>query len=131
MLGRREFIAGAGALAGLANAPALAQDLRPGPGGPEGPAGTSPFPPDHFRARRRRLMDAMGGGVAVIFSADSLAYEGPVGGGPRQNPDFAYLTGIHDEAGAALVLAPQERTYRNIWSSPRAIRKRKGGRASG
>jgi len=59
-------------------------------------------------------MDAMGSGVAVVFSAASLAYEGPVGGAARQDPDFAYLTGIHDEAGAALLLAPGERTYKEM-----------------
>jgi Xaa-Pro aminopeptidase len=115
MLDRRGFIGGAAsAFAGFASAPALGQSLRPGPSGPESPAGTSPFPPDRFRARRQRLMEMMDGGVAVIFSAASLSYEGPVGGGARQDPDFAYLTGIHDEAGAALLLAPGERTYKEF-----------------
>jgi Xaa-Pro aminopeptidase len=55
-------------------------------------------------------MEAMGGGVAVLFSAASFSDEGP----RRQDGDFAYLTGIHDEAGAALVLAPGERTYKEF-----------------
>ncbi len=104
----------AGALIGISGAPALAQTLRPGATGPGSPAGTSPFPPEVFRARRQRLMQMMGGGVAVVFSAASLSYEGPVGGGGRQDRDFAYLTGIHDEAGAALLLAPEERTYKEF-----------------
>jgi Xaa-Pro aminopeptidase len=115
MLDRRGFMAGAaGALAGLSGAPALGQTLRPGATGPGSPAGTSPFPPEIFGARRQRLMQMMGGGVAVIFSAASLALDGPVGGAGRQDSDFAYLTGIHDEAGAALLLAPGERTYKEF-----------------
>jgi Xaa-Pro aminopeptidase len=113
MLDRRGFIGGgAAALAALASAPSLGQTLRPGATGPGSPAGTSPFPPEVFRARRQRLMQMMGGGVAVVFSAASLSIEDP--GGARQDRDFAYLTGIHDEAGAALLLAPGERTYREF-----------------
>lgn len=111
MLDRRNFIHGAaGALFALSGAPALGQTLLPGPTGSGSPAGTSPFPPEVFRARRQRLMQMMGGGVAVIFSAASLSSDEP--GGGRQDADFAWLTGIHDEAGAALLLAPGERTYR-------------------
>jgi Xaa-Pro aminopeptidase len=113
MLDRRGFIGGAiGAFATLAAAPAPGQTLRPGTTGPGSPAGTSPFAPDIFRARRQRLMEMMGGGVAVIFSAASLSADDP--GGGRQDRDFAYLTGIHDEAGAALLLAPGERTWKEF-----------------
>jgi Xaa-Pro aminopeptidase len=113
MLDRRGFLGGAaGALLGLSGAPALGQTLRPGATGPGGPAGTSPFPPEIFRARRQRLMQAMGGGVAVVFSAASISVDDA--GGGRQDRDFAYLTGIHDEAGAALLLAPGERTYKEF-----------------
>ena len=114
MLDRRVFLgAAAGALVGLSSAPILGQTLRPGATGPGSPAGTSPFPPEIFRARRQRLMQMMGGGVAVVFSAASLSIGEP-GGSGRQDPDFAYLTGIHDEAGAALLLAPEERTYKEF-----------------
>jgi Xaa-Pro aminopeptidase len=113
MLDRRNFIHGAaGALFALSGAPALGQTLLPGPTGPGSPVGTSPFPPEIFRARRQRLMQMMGGGVAVIFSAASLSSDEP--GGGRQDADFAWLTGIHDEAGAALLLAPGERTYKEV-----------------
>src|SRR5205085_6787338 len=112
MLDRRGFIGGAlGALASFSSAAAPGQMLQ-GATGPGSPAGTSPFPPDIFRARRQRLMQMMGGGVAVVFSAASLSSDDP--GGGRQDPDFAYLTGIHDEAGAALLLAPGERTYKEF-----------------
>jgi Xaa-Pro aminopeptidase len=112
MLDRRGFMAGAAAVAGLSGLPAPGQTLLPGATGPGSPAGTSPFPPEVFRARRQRLMQTMGGGVAAIFSAPSLASDGP--GDGRQDADFAYLTGIHDEAGAALLLAPGERTYKEF-----------------
>jgi Xaa-Pro aminopeptidase len=111
MLDRRDFIgAAAGALFAFSAAPSVGQSLLPGATGPGSPAGTSPFPPEIFAARRRRLMEMMGSGVAVIFSAASLSSDVP--GGGRQDSDFAYLTGIHDEAGAALLLAPGERTYK-------------------
>lgn len=111
MLDRRGFIGGAaGALFTLSGAAARGQTLRPGATGPGSPAGTSPFPPEVFKARRQRLMQMMGGGVAVVFSSASLSVDDP--GGGRQDRDFAYLTGIHDEAGAALLLAPGERTYK-------------------
>src|SRR5215468_9552309 len=51
------------------------------------PAGTAPFSVEVYQERRLRLMEQLKGGVAVIFGADSLA-------NGRQNPDFAYLTGL-------------------------------------
>ena len=53
-------------------------------------------------------MDAMGEGVAVIYSEgqeDTYGY--------RPSGDFFYLTGVED-AGAVLVLAPKERTYKEF-----------------
>jgi Xaa-Pro aminopeptidase len=61
-----------------------------------------------YAERRRALMDAMGEGVAVIYSEgqeDAFGY--------RQSGDFFYLTGIED-ADAVLVLAPKERTYKEF-----------------
>lgn len=55
-----------------------------------------------FRQRRRRLMEQMGGDVAVVFSAPGI------GGSRRQNMDFYYLTGLAYEEGAALLLAPEQ-----------------------
>lgn len=112
MLDRRVFLAGAAAGSMLASAGA-AQTLIPGPGGYGSPAGTSPFPPEVFKERRRRLMERMGGGVGVVHAARDLMTDA-VGGLARQDSDFAYLTGIQDEAGAAIVLAPRERTYKEF-----------------
>ena len=64
--------------------------------------------PSVYAERRRALMDAMGDGVAVVFS------EGQEDGfGYRPSGDFFYLTGV-DDADAILVLAPKERTYREL-----------------
>jgi len=108
MIGRRHFLGGAGAAALLAPRPAFAllQERRFG-----SPAGTSPFPPEVYRERRQRLMAQMKGGVAVVYAAASVDQSAPVG---EQDSDFSYLTGIQDEAGAALVLAPAERTHREL-----------------
>ena len=95
MMHRRALL-GSMAGAGVTLGQAHAQNVygTPGP--------TRPFPPEVYRERRRRLMEQMDGGVAVIYSATTLEGEG-------QDPDFLYLTGVADEVNAALVLAPQER----------------------
>src|SRR5437867_3856516 len=57
-------------------------------------------------------MKEMAEGVAVIYA------EGEEDGdGFRQGSDFLYLTGV-PEAGAVLVLAPKERTYREFLLLP-------------
>jgi len=64
--------------------------------------------PAVYAERRRALMDAMGEGVAVVYSEgqeDAFGY--------RPSGDFFYLTGVED-ADAVLVLAPKERTYREF-----------------
>ena len=82
-----------------------------------------------YRQRRaalmRHIMDT-GGGVTVIFAAESI----PDGG--RQDADFYYLTGIAGEPGAALLLAPENEHYTemlflktldvedNVWHGHRA-----------
>lgn len=55
-----------------------------------------------FRERRRRLMEQMGGDVAVVFSAAKI------GGSRRQDMNFYYLTGLAYEEGAAILLAPEQ-----------------------
>lgn len=65
-----------------------------------------------YKARREALMKEMGEGVAVVYN------EGEEDGdGYRPNSDFFYLTGV-TEAGAILVLAPKERTYREFLLLP-------------
>jgi Xaa-Pro aminopeptidase len=70
----------------------------------EQPAGTAPFGPEVFHERRARLMAAMKTGAAVVFSAQHVDWESDA----RQDSDFFYLTGLADESGAAIVLAPQD-----------------------
>lgn len=96
MLHRRALL-GSIAASGLTLGQARAQEEPYGTPGP-----TRPFPPEVYRDRRRRLMEQLRGGVAVIHSATTLEGEG-------QDPNFFYLTGIADEVNAVLVLAPEER----------------------
>jgi len=65
-----------------------------------------------YAARRAALMKEMHDGVAVIHAGGTED-----GDGYRQGSDFYYLTGVH-EAGAVLVLAPTERTYREFLVLP-------------
>ncbi|MBA3510991.1 aminopeptidase P N-terminal domain-containing protein [Sphingomonas sp.] len=117
MLNRRTFIASAAA-AGLASSRSLAQPQAPRRYGY--PAGTRPFGPEVYRERRRRLMERMKGGVAVVHgppSVDLGATTAPIDR-PGSSSDFTYLTGLVDEGGAALLLAPGERTYREFLFLP-------------
>ena len=109
MLDRRAFIASAAA-AGLVPVRSLAQTSHDRTYG--FPSGTRPFGPDVYRERRQRLMERMKGGVALVHAAPSIDFTGgPTG---RQDGDFAYLTGLMDEPGAVLLLAPGERRHREI-----------------
>jgi Xaa-Pro aminopeptidase len=104
-VGRRQFMAGAAA---LALAPAADAQLLPGPGFGT-PLGTSPFPPEVYRARRAQVMAQLKTGLAVIFGAVPPETADNTLSAPfMQNGDFAWLTGIRDEPGAVLVLAPGE-----------------------
>ena len=115
MLSRRSLLASGAATALLPRG--LAAQVLP----PEGfgtPAGTFPFAPEVFRERRRKLMDAIGDGIAVVYGAERPAFDGPVSPPFSQDGDFAWLTGIVDEPGAILVLAPVERTVREYLLLP-------------
>jgi Xaa-Pro aminopeptidase len=116
MIGRRALLGTGVAAAAASLAPgkafALLQERRFG-----SPAATSPFPPEVYRERRRRLMAQMKTGVGLVYAAASFDRTAPVAG---QDSDFSYLTGIQDEAGAALVLAPAERLHREfLFLAPR------------
>ncbi len=117
MTDRRKFLGGLAASAPVAlgmvpfAAPAFAQNVAAGDmAGPAlfgSPSRTFPFAPDVYRERRAKLMARMGGGVGVIYSATSQP-EGVLDNLSTQDDDFEYLTGIQDEIGAALLLAPSE-----------------------
>lgn len=106
MLDRRNLLAGA-AFSLTIGVNARAQTLPPA--GYGAPLGTSPFTPDVFRERRRRVMEELKTGVAVIYGAEEIATNAAVAPPFQQDGDFAWLTGIVDSPGAILVLAPQER----------------------
>lgn len=93
---------------GVARAPQPTVNIKaPAPFNEEGyPTPTGVISPEVYRARRQRLLEEMGTGVAVIFSADY------VGDGKRQDLDFYYLTGLEFEFGAALVLAPEHPQFK-------------------
>ena len=115
MFDRRNFLTASAAAALASSVPALGQaDTRIY----GTPAGTAPFPPEVYRERRQRLMQQIKGGVALIYGAATIDRSSDVAGVGRQNSDFAYLTGIMDEPGAALILAPGERTHREYLFLP-------------
>lgn len=58
---------------------------------------------EEHRARRERVLRALKGAVGIVFAGDGGA---PLVGRWRPNPDFAYLTGITDEPGAAVLFDP-------------------------
>ena len=76
------------------------------------PTPTGQIPAEIYRQRRQRVMEAMGGGVALIFSSDY------VGDGQRQDLDFYYLTGLEYEYGAALLLAPEHHYSEQLFLRP-------------
>ena len=68
--------------------------------------------PDVFKARRHALMEKLDGRVAVLYGGERQ------GGGAVeelfiQESSFYYLTGV-SEPGAALILAPKEKQYKEI-----------------
>lgn len=115
MFTRRTVLAGTAASA-LLPSKLLAQAIPPAGFG--APIATTPFTPDVYRARRAKLMEAMKDGVAVIYGADPVASDAPVAPAFYQDGDFAWLTGILDEPGAILVLAPAERSFREYLLLP-------------
>ncbi len=105
---RRRFLGGltAGAALPLIPSAALAQDLS-GPAKYGSPSRTFPFTAEVYRERRAKLMEKMGGGVGLVYGATTLP-DGVLDPLAGQSDDFEYLTGLHDIAGAALLLAPDE-----------------------
>lgn len=108
---RRRFLAASAALAASATAAGRAVAAAVADDGYGAPAATSPFAPEVYRERRLALMKSMKAGIAVIHGATEIDAANP---SARQDSDFSYLTGIQDEAGAILVLAPAERTTREF-----------------
>ncbi|HXF49735.1 MAG TPA: Xaa-Pro peptidase family protein [Verrucomicrobiae bacterium] len=66
------------------------------------------LPKEIFKERRARLMELMGDGVAVLYGRTG-SFEGEF----EQDNNFYYLTGV-EEPGAILVLAPKERSRKDV-----------------
>ena len=115
MFNRRNFMATAAA-SGLVSTHGWAQPAAPRRFGY--PAGTKPFGPEVYRERRRRLMERMKTGVAVVYGPATVDRSATVAPMDRSGSDFMYLTGIVDDGGAALLLAPGERTHREFLFLP-------------
>ena len=72
---------------------------------------------DIFKERRAKVMEALDGGVAILYGATESS--GIVKGGFIQDSSFYYLTGV-SEPGAVLVLAPGEHRYKEtLYLRPR------------
>ncbi len=72
--------------------------------GATGALAQAPFHKDEFAARRAKLFEQMGDGVAVVFAGEPHVHAVKF----RQAPDFYYLTGV-EEPGAVLLLVGQAR----------------------
>jgi len=72
-----------------------------------------------FVERREALMGLLEDGVAVLYSQGRQTETGPVSG-YRADGNFWYLTGV-DDAGAILVLSPQEKDRQLLLLPPRDI----------
>jgi len=68
--------------------------------------------PDVFKVRRQALMEMLDGRVAVLYGG-SHQNSGVVEELFIQESSFYYLTGV-SEPGAALILAPEEKQYKEI-----------------
>lgn len=113
----RRVLLGAGLTATAAATFPLHAQVFPPPGYGK-PAGTFPFEPGVFRERRERVMRELKTGLAVVYGADNVVTNSPVGPAFEQDPDFAWLTGITDEPGAVLLLAPGELQDREMLLLP-------------
>ncbi len=67
--------------------------MKPSPASPS-------IPIAEYRARRGRIGAALGKGVGIVLAGEASAH------GFRPDPNFAYLTGLTGEAGAAVLFDP-------------------------
>jgi Xaa-Pro aminopeptidase len=78
---------------------------------------TDVFPPEEFAARRARVMEGIGDGVAILQGAPERAGEQPF----RQNNNFFYLTGV--ELPRALVVIDGRTKRSTLYLQPRDPRR--------
>jgi len=82
---------------------------------------TDVFPPEEFAARRARLMERIGDGVAILQGSPEPPAEAPF----RQNNQFFYLTGV--EAPRALVVIDGRARRTTLYLADNARRARAMG----
>lgn len=63
----------------------------------------SPIKVEEFQARREKVLRSLKGAVGLVMSGTGAP---PLRGAWESAPDFYYLTGIRDEAGAAILFDP-------------------------
>jgi len=68
--------------------------------------GTDIFPPEEFAARRARVIEKIGDGVAILQGATERPGEQPF----RQNNQFFYLTGVVEPRAIAVIDGRSKRT---------------------
>jgi Xaa-Pro aminopeptidase len=62
-----------------------------------------------FKERREILIQKMGKGIGLVFAGEEFSEDRF-----DVNPDFYYLTGLDDEPGAILILAPAEKKRKEV-----------------
>lgn len=78
--------------------------------------GTDIFPPEEFAARRAKVFDKIGDGVAIVLGTTEPPGEMPF----RQNNQFFYLTGV-TEPRAVVVIDGKARTT-TVYLTPKSAR---------
>jgi Xaa-Pro aminopeptidase len=79
--------------------------------------GTEIFPPEEFAARRMKVLDAIGDGVAVLIGTIERGGEEPL----RQNNQFFYLTGVVEPRAMAVIDGRSRKT--TVFVPPRNERR--------
>src|SRR4029453_12377071 len=68
--------------------------------------GAEIFPPEEFAARRAKVMEKIGDGVAILQGTTERPGEQPL----RQNNQFFYLTGVVEPRAIAAIHGPTKKT---------------------
>jgi Xaa-Pro aminopeptidase len=68
--------------------------------------GTEIFPPEEFAARRARMIEQIGDGVAIVLGTTEPPGEMPF----RQNNQFFYLTGVTEPRASVIIDARAKTT---------------------
>src|SRR6267142_3879964 len=81
--------------------------------------GPDVFPPDEYAARRARVMEKIGDGVAILQGTTERPGEQPL----RQSNQFFYLTGVVEPRAILLIDGKAKRS--TLYLQPRSERREK------